>query len=120
MEESQLVDKENTLQNKHLFMMITLSVFIALMLVGISMAIYYSSGAAQLDLSRPGYKDVRGKVINSDTFQNYTGSGPINQVTITEFKSLYDQQAKKIESVDAFGGDPLSPDALDINIDVIQ
>ena len=121
MDKGQMVDKENTFQSRHLFMiMITSSVFVALMLVGISMALYYNSGAAQLDLSRPGYKDVRNQVINGDTFQNYSDSGPINQTTISEFKLLYDQQAKKIESVDAFGGDPLSPDALGINVAVIQ
>lgn len=121
MGKSQLSDQENTFSDKHLFMiMITLSVFVALMLVGISMALYYSSGAAQLDLSRPGYKDVRDQVVNGDTFQNYSDSGPVNQTTITEFKLLYDQQAKKIELVDAFGGDPLSPDALGINIVPIQ
>lgn len=106
-----------TFQDKHrFFLMIILSIFITSILVAISMALYYSSGAAQLDLSRPGYKDVRAQVINNDDFQNYSNSGPISQTTINEFKSIYSQQAKKTESVDAFGGDPLSSDALGINV----
>lgn len=117
-ENKSLVEAEElTFQDKHRFMiMIVLSIFISSVLVAISMALYYSSGAAQLDLSRPGYKDVRAQVINNDNFQNYSSSGPINQTTISEFSVLYAEQSKKTESVDAFGGDPLSPDALGINI----
>lgn len=123
------MDKELTLtdseelsfQDKHRFMlMIILSIFVASVLVAISMALYYSSGAAQLDLSRPGYKDVRAQVINNDDFQNYSNSGPINKTTIAEFESIYSQQVKKTESVDAFAGDPLSPDALGINVTTVQ
>jgi hypothetical protein len=80
------------------------------------MNIYYSSGAAQLDLSRPGYKGVRSQAVNSDSdFQNYSNTGPINQSAISEFKLLYGQQAEKTKAVDAFGGDPLNLDALGIS-----
>jgi hypothetical protein len=106
-----------SLVSKHrFFLMIMLAIIISLILVTASLALYNSSGAAQLDLSRPGYKDVRAQVVNNDDFQNYSSTGPINQTTITEFETLYEQQAAKIESVDAFGGDPLSPDALGLNV----
>lgn len=107
---------EPSFRDEHKFsIMIILAVFLALVLVTISMAIYYGSGAAQLDLSRPGYKSIRAQVENSDSdFQNYSSTGQINQTTITEFKTLYNKQAQKIESVDAFSGDPLSPDSLGI------
>ncbi len=107
---------EPSFRDEHRFsIMIVLAVFLALVLVTISMAIYYGSGAAQLDLSRPGYKSIRAQVENSDSdFQNYSATGQINQTTITEFKTLYNKQAQKIESVDAFSGDPLSPDSLGI------
>lgn len=107
---------ESSFRDEHRFsIMIVLAVFLALVLVTISMAIYYGSGAAQLDLSRPGYKSIRAQVENSDSdFQNYSATGQINQTTITEFKTLYNKQAQKIESVDAFSGDPLSPDSLGI------
>jgi len=104
-------------RSKHRFLLlIVLSILIASVLVLVSMEIYNSSGAAQLDLSRPGYKSVRAQVVTSDNdFKNYSNIGPINQNTISEFKSLFAQQAKKAKTVDAFGGDPLSPYALGIS-----
>jgi hypothetical protein len=81
------------------------------------MYIYYDSGAAQLDLSRPGYKDVRTQVVTNDSdLQDYSSAGSINQSTISDFKSLYAKQATKIETVDAFGGDPLNQDTLGLTI----
>ena len=100
-------------EHEHRFsLMIILSIILAFILTFVSMALYNSSGAAQLDLSRPGYKDVRSQVVNDDNFQDYSSSGSINQAAINEFVSMYHQQAVKTESVDAFGGDPLSTDAL--------
>lgn len=119
MNESQAVTAVDELPfwNRHNFLLlIILTILISSVLVLISMNIYYSSGAAQLDLSRPGYKGVRSQAVTSDSdFQNYSSTGPINQSAITEFKLLYDQQAKKTKAVDAFGGDPLSLDALGIS-----
>jgi len=92
------------------------SVFAAIFLVVVSMTIYDKSGAAQLDLSRPGYVTVRAQSITNDNdFKSYSSTGTINQSSINEFKSLYDEQASKAKAVDAFGGDPLSPDALGID-----
>jgi len=79
------------------------------------MIMYNSSGAAQLDLSRPGYVDVRSQVVvNEGDFQSYSSTGAINKDSINDFKSLYDKQAQKVKAADAFGGDPLSSDALGI------
>lgn len=77
---------------------------------------YNGSGAAQLDLSRPGYISVRSQATNnSDDFGIYSSTGAMSKDVIVEFKTLYDSQAQKIKIVDAFGGDPLSPDALGLN-----
>jgi len=104
-------------RDKHSFLLfIVVSILIASVVVVISMAMYNGSGAAQLDLSRPGYKSVRSQATtNQDDFQYYPSSGTINKDVTSEFKSLYDKQAKKVEVVDAFGGDPLSPDTLGIS-----
>lgn len=95
---------------------IGLSVTAAGFLVLISMFMYNSSGAAQLDLSRPGYVSVRSRTVSNDAeVQNYSSIGQINQDTINEFKIIFHKQSIKIKSVDVFGGDPLSPEALGIN-----
>lgn len=95
---------------------IILSILVSAIIVLVSMGLYRSSGAAQLDLSRPGYVSVRSQATNSvGEFQNYPNSGAISQSAINEFKALYDKQAQKVKTVDAFSGDPLSPDALGIS-----
>ena len=102
---------------RRVLLMIFLSVVISFALVLTSLSIYKSSGAAQLDLSRPGYQSVRSQAVTNDSdFKNYSSSGSINQTTISEFMDLYAGQATKAKAVDAFGGDPLSPDALGLTL----
>ena len=102
---------------KHkLLLLIILVVGIAIALVFVSMSLYSSSGAAQLDLSRPGYRAVSNQVINdqADTAV-YPASGPIDQKALNDFRTLYDKQSGKIKAVDAFGNDPLSDQSLGID-----
>jgi hypothetical protein len=103
--------------HKHNFLIfITLSIVISAVVVYISMQMYNSSGAAQLDLSRPGYVSVRSKVNASDGyFEAYQANGTINKGVIDNFKKLFNKQAQKIEAVDAFGGSPLDSTALGIS-----
>lgn len=97
-------------------LLLTITIGISLFLVGISMSLYTSSGAAQLDLSRPGYRAVSSQAAQSDNdFENYPTSGEIDKSAIEEFRTLYQQQAAKAKAVDAFGGDPLNPDILEIS-----
>lgn len=103
--------------DKHSFLLfIVISILISFVLVYISMQMYVSSGAIQLDLSRPGYVSVRSQVDTTDGgLQTYPSSGIISKTVIDDFKTLFDKQAKKIEVVDAFGGSPLDPKALGIS-----
>jgi H+/gluconate symporter-like permease len=96
--------------------MVVIAIIVASILVIVSMSLYYSSGTAQLDLSRPGYIDVRDQIDNSDDLQNYPSSGAITTSVLAEFKLLFDQKVSKIESVDTFGGDPLNPDGLGLTL----
>jgi hypothetical protein len=98
------------------FLLIGASITIALILVAISMTLYATSGAAQLDLSRPGYKSVISQAVTTDSsFGNYSSVGKLDQEAINEFKALYDEQSAKAKAVDAFSGDPLDPDLLEIS-----
>ena len=107
-------------RNNFLFMII-IAIFISFALVWASLYIYSTSGSAQLDLSRPGYVDVRDKTVDSSSeFKNYATFGAIDQASIDEFKELYDNQVDKIKLAAAFKGDPLSPDSLGINLVISQ
>ncbi|MGE5327777.1 MAG: hypothetical protein ACM3KH_00415, partial [Thiobacillus sp.] len=109
-----IVEKE---PRRHSFgMFIAGAISIAAVIVFISMTIYYSSGAAQLDLSRPGYVSVRAQSSDvDDDFKSFPVSGKLSVDILNDFKSEYDKQSQKVKKVDAFGSDPLSPTSLGID-----
>jgi len=96
-----------------LSLLLIITVIIALTLTTISVVMYNSSGAAQLDLSRPGYLSVSSKVEKSDAIDTYSATGDVSKDTIEQFMKLYDAQASKAKAVDAFNGDPLNPEVLE-------
>ena len=92
---------------------IGISIALAMVLVAISMSIYTSSGAAQLDLSRPGYVSVRSKIKNDTSeLKTFSASGTLDAKVIDNFLVTYDKQVLKTKSADAFAGDPLDPVSL--------
>lgn len=113
---SEIVD-EVFAQSKYRFLLlIIMSIAISGGLVAVSMAMYNVSGAAQLDLSRPGYNDVRDQVDKTDnTVILFPETGSISQSAINGFGKELTSESQKIQAVDAFGGDPLSPEALGLS-----
>lgn len=102
--------------DKHrLSLLLIITVIIAIIMTSISVVIYNNSGAAQLDLSRPGYRSVSDKVDENDSIDTYSAVGTVNKDSIEEFMKLYDAQAAKAKAVDAFNGDPLNPEVLEFN-----
>jgi len=107
--------------DKHrLSLLLIITVIIAILMTSISVVIYNSSGAAQLDLSRPGYRSVSDKVEQTDDIDTYSAVGAVNKDTINEFMKLYDAQAAKAKAVDAFNGDPLNPEVLEFGVPANQ
>lgn len=106
-----------TFWDRHrLSLLLIITVVIAIIMTVVSVTIYNISGAAQLDLSRPGYRSVSDKVEKNDSIDTYSASGPVNKDTIKEFMKLYDEQASKAKAVDAFNGDPLNPEVLEFGV----
>ncbi len=106
--------KDLTFWQRHrLTLLLVLTLVVAVFLTCVSVAIYNISGAAQIDLSRPGYRDVSDKVYRTYKIDTYSSSGSVNKETIKEFIDLYDKQAEKAKKVDAFNGDPLNPEVLE-------
>jgi hypothetical protein len=91
------------------------SIIVALMLVLVSMALYASSGAAQLDLSRPGYKSVQNQLDQSDTFESFPSSGAVTGKTLDDFLKLYQKQVKPVDNSDVFSPNTLDDQALGID-----
>lgn len=108
------VDEQLSFWDRHrLSLLLIITVIIALCLTVVSVTIYNVSGAAQLDLSRPGYRSVSDQVDKESKIDEYSASGSVNKETIEEFMKLYDAQAAKAKAVDAFNGDPLNPEVLE-------
>ncbi|HEU4715483.1 MAG TPA: hypothetical protein VFS14_01500 [Candidatus Saccharimonadales bacterium] len=118
MTEEQLAAEASTLSpwQRHRFVvLIGLTIVVSLFLVSVALALYASSGAAQLDLSRPGYTSVRDKVERSDSFSGFSATGPVDKETLEKFRKLYDEQAEKATNFDSFGGNVMSDKALSID-----
>ncbi len=114
-------EEELTFWGRHRFsLLLILTLVIAFILTVVSMTIYNSSGAAQLDLSRPGYKSVSDKIEKDVKIVEYGTTGAVNKDSIQEFITLYDEQAKKAKAVDAFNGDPLNPEVLQFGTPTTQ
>ena len=95
--------------------LVAATVMIALIFTGVGLLLYNTSGTAQIDLSRPDLVGVSEDIDqDNNAREEYPASGPINEATLDEFDKLYEQQIENIDSLDAFGGDPLVPSALGI------
>lgn len=117
MSEEELVSEAQELSRwqRHKFMVLVgLVVVVALVLLSVSMYLYKSSGAVQLDLSRPGYESVREQAGHSSEFVGFSSSGPIDQDALDSFRSMYDEKHKEATTGDSFGGDVISDTALGI------
>lgn len=118
MSEEDLVTEAHHLKGweKHRFLvMVGVSIIVALLLVAVSMKLYESSGAAQLDLSRPGYEHVSEKVSQPEVFKGFPAIGEINQQAIDDFRAMYEKRAIQATNVDSFSGDVMSDAALSID-----
>jgi hypothetical protein len=116
-EEELLVEaKELSQWQQHKFMvLVAATIAVSLLLVVVALWLYNTSGAAQLDLSRPGYQSVRDKVEHSNDFDGFSFSGTIDEEALSEFRDLYDKQLKEATTVESFGGDVMDDDSLGID-----
>lgn len=107
---------------QHKFMVLVgLTIGVSLVLVSISLHLYVSSGASQLDLSRPGYKEALEKKVEknedtySDNFTRFPSSGALDAKALNDFRTVFDAQLKEATAIDSFGGDVMSDVALSID-----
>jgi hypothetical protein len=96
-------------------LLVSITILIALFLVSVALALYASSGAAQLDLSRPGYVSVRDQASRSDSFDGFPASGGLNKTVADDFKRIYNEQAEKATNVDSFAGNAMNDQTLSID-----
>lgn len=92
-------------------------ILIALFLVSVALSLYNSSGAAQLDLSRPGYQDVRDLAKRDTTSKSFPSSGVLDKEALDLFSKLYGEQSAKVISADSFDASAISEESLQLLTD---
>lgn len=104
-----------TAWEKHRFFLLIAGVIaIAMFLVSVALSLYNSSGAAQLDLSRPGYQAVRNQAKRDTSTASFSSTGELDKAALDQFSKLYGEQSGKVTSVDSFDEAALSQDSLQL------
>ena len=99
----------------NLVVFLAMAIFLALLMVLASIVIYYRSGAYQLDLSRPEYKEVRSQIEKDKKTSDIFGAqGPVNEAVLDDFLVQYQTEADRALGASAFSNDVLSNDQLGI------
>lgn len=92
------------------FALIVCVLLISFAFVCVSLSLYNSSGAAQVDLSRPGYQSIQSEATRGTVEDSFSATGKLDEKAFNEFNSQYDNHLKRITGVDSF-----DPQALDVN-----
>lgn len=123
MSEEDLIADAHTLGSwqRHKFMaLVGITIVISLFLVSVAMALYTTSGTAQLDLSRPGYQSVRDQASRTPGFEGFPATGKLDRNALDEFRKLYDKKAGEATAVDSFGGKVMNDQALSIDAPIAE
>lgn len=93
------------------------SIFVSLLLVTVALIWYARSGAAQVDLSRPGYSGVRDQISDTQDSSTFQSTGAINKEVLDSYEKLFNKTATQVTSVETFDSQALSDETLRINED---
>lgn len=98
-----------TLWQRHrFFVLVAVVIVLSCVMVVIGMYIYNTSGAAQVDLSRPGYKSVQREAKRDSIDDSFPTSGKLDADAFDSFNKMYNEHARQVVGVDSF-----DPKALD-------
>lgn len=90
------------------------ALLIAMLLTAVSMALYISSGASRLDLSRPGYESVRETVGRDTAEELFSATGPMNSEVANDFQQRFTKHRETLNKLDTFGTNALDDTELQI------
>lgn len=111
MEELKVDSESMTMWQRHRFFVLVAGVIvISCVMVVIGMYIYNTSGAAQVDLSRPGYQSVQREASRDSVDDSFPATGKLDEDAFNSFDSMYSDHARQVVGVDSF-----DPKALDTN-----
>lgn len=101
-------------QQHRFLVMIAAAIMIACFLVSVALGLYNSSGAAQVDLSRPEYEAIRSQAAQDDTDKSFSATGTLDEKAFKEFQAMYDKRAAKVTGIDSFDAAALGEESLQL------
>jgi hypothetical protein len=90
------------------------ALLVAMLLTAVSMALYISSGASRLDLSRPGYEHARSDVQKAADEDAFSATGPMNSSVANDFQARFSRHRATLNKLDTYGTDALDDAELQI------
>lgn len=90
------------------------ALLIAALLTAVSMALYVSSGASRLDLSRPGYERVRSETQREEREATFSSTGPMNSKVAEDFQARFNKHRDTLSKLDTYGTNALDDTELQI------
>lgn len=93
---------------------VLLALAIASLLTMVSMALYVSSGASRLDLSRPGYEKAREEITKDSDKESFSATGSIDTATLEEFQKRFDKRRGELNGLGAFDSTALDDAQLQL------
>ena len=94
--------------------MIAGAIVVACFLVSVALSLYNSSGASQVDLSRPEYEAIRSQAAQDDNDKSFSATGTLDEKAFKEFQDMYNARAAKVVGVDSFDAAALSEESLQL------
>jgi len=99
-------------ESHRFFGLVVCVIVIAIFLVSVALSLYQSSGAAQLDLSRPGYSDVRKEAAQGESTVSYPANGTLDERSLADFRKLYGDRMNRATATRSFDPAAMSDDSL--------
>jgi hypothetical protein len=90
------------------------ALLLTMLLTAVSMALYVSSGASRLDLSRPGYERIRDDAQRNDDEEAFSATGPINSSVANDFQKRFSKHRATLNKLDTYGTNALDDEELQI------
>lgn len=94
---------------------LTAAILLSIVLTCISVAWYSLDGSSKLDLSRPGYEQVRTQVLSNDTQKTYDTTSPVTKSAIDSFITEYDNRSKELQSYGSFSDGTLDDNNIQLS-----
>ncbi len=94
-------------QKHRFFVLIVGVILLSFVLVCIALSLYNSSGAAQIDLSRPGYQSIQKEASRGQVNDSFPSTGKLDKNAFDSFDKMYGNHTRRVVGADSFDTEAL-------------